>query len=124
MKFPLTEWALTIRDQQVPTTSNFILNTLCNYWKKNHVTWIPSTSPLASFIKHPSFQAVAEMSNFRRWEERGLTQFYMLGVGRQVYSQADILNIIGDTVKNGFQYNNQVQTFINRIQRRENLLRP
>lgn len=106
--------AVTCR-QRLPGGSNLVNNyynitNLLHCFLKSVTAF---TLPKLTFLIVDNF-AVSGISSFRKWEEMGLSQFPMLGAGRQMYSQIHILKIIGDTVNNGFQYN-QVKTLIGRM---------
>lgn len=47
-------------------------------WKKYQDKLDTGQSPLASFLNHPNFQAVAKHLNFTKWKQPGVDKYYHL----------------------------------------------
>lgn len=120
ISIPLSEWCLLVGAGIRLNTVNRILVILLKIWKKCSPQLIPSLSPFASIMWHPSFQNVMKTEDYRKWKLAGLDRFGNMSKNRRLHSSEEIMHKIGDTGLTRFQYT-QVSSLVSTLMRTENV---
>lgn len=75
--------------------------------------------PLASFHWHPHFAEAMKYDEFRVWLKADMTQFYKLGIGRQMHTTTTLLQIIPYSSRFYHQYR-QIKAMTDQLMRSGN----
>lgn len=84
---------------------------------------IPGKSVIASVLSYPGFQGVGHFSDFGKWVQAGIHQYYRLIRAGKILSEQEVIKKIGNYPIVSFQYV-QIKDFLIRQQERFSFFRP